>query len=96
MPLHAKPATVSFRSNPLDQRVALLGSLGFSTQYICAETGLTPCQVTYRLHKASIKRSSYRNGESPIVEAVLSTKENPLYRTIEKEVMRELKLRDLY
>jgi len=52
-------------------RCAILAGMGFSTKFIMAETGLTACQISYRLRKASIKRAEYRNGESAMAERML-------------------------
>ena len=35
------------------------------------KTGLSFCQVSYRLQKARVKRSDYRNGNGAIVRAIL-------------------------
>jgi hypothetical protein len=35
------------------------------------KTGLTACQVTYRLHKEGIKRMDYRNGDSQFSQKML-------------------------
>ena len=45
-----------------DREAARLGEKGFSTQYITQETGLSSSQVQYRLNKAGIRRSDFRNG----------------------------------
>jgi hypothetical protein len=45
---------VDFYDEVDDHRCILLASLGFSTRYICDQTGLSPSQVTYRLKKADI------------------------------------------
>lgn len=65
------PMKVSFFGQDTDMKVALMGGLGFSTRAIQKETGLTHCQILYRLNKAKIKRSDYRNGESPIAKHIL-------------------------
>jgi len=63
MKIKTKPRPVNFAGNQWDFEIALLGSLGMSTRYIQQRVGLTPCQITYRLHAARIKRADYRNGE---------------------------------
>jgi hypothetical protein len=50
-----------------------LGATGMSTRFIQNQTGLSPCQVTYRLQKFAIRRMDYRNGTSPIAQEVLKT-----------------------
>jgi hypothetical protein len=67
-----QPREVNFFGNPEDFKVALMGELGFSTQAICDHTGLTPCQVTYRLGKAQVKRANYRNGKSALAETIIN------------------------
>ncbi len=54
-------------------RCAILGGMGFSTKMICEQTGLTPCQVSYRLHKGNIKRKDYRDGHSDVAHRVMNT-----------------------
>lgn len=54
----------------------ILGAQGFSTKMIMERTGLSFCQVNYRLHKATIKRADYRNGHSDVAEQVLSRTRN--------------------
>ena len=54
-----------------DFKCAIMGSLGFSTNLIMRHTEFTPSQVGYRLRKAEIRRSDYRNGESAVAESML-------------------------
>ena len=54
-----------------DLKCAILASLGFSTKHIMEVTGLTQCQVTYRLNKAHIKRADHRNGTSDMAKRVV-------------------------
>lgn len=56
-----------------DLQCAILGGMGFSTVMITETTGLTPCQVNYRLHKAGIKRKDYRDGTSDMAHRVLNS-----------------------
>lgn len=67
-----KSRRVNFHRFEEDFEVALLGSLGLSTKYICKQTGLTPCQVTYRLMKSKVKRADYRNGTGNEARAILN------------------------
>lgn len=53
-----------------DLEVAVRGALGQSTKAIQMKTRLTPCQITYRLAKAGIKRIDYRNGETQLSRQV--------------------------
>jgi hypothetical protein len=82
-----KPRRVDFYSNADDHECAFLGSMGFSTRCIMAETNLRPGQITYRLHKAAIRRIDYRNGTSDIASLML----RHMRPTIEKELTRYLR-----
>ena len=77
--MKAKPQRVQWTSNE-DLRCAILGAMGFSTKFIAEQTGLSPCQISYRLHKGSIKRTDYRNGESAMAQRVIElvTPSNPV------------------
>lgn len=66
-----KPRRVDFAREGEDFDVALLGSLGKSTKFICNYTGLTPCQVSYRLAAGRVKRKDYRDGTSAISRKIL-------------------------
>lgn len=63
MKIKATPRRVNFAQYASDFNVALYGALGLSTIAIALKTGLTPCQVVYRLNKAQIKRADYRNAD---------------------------------
>lgn len=58
-------------ANDDELRCCMLAALGFSTQFIMQETGLTACQVAYRLNKGMVKRADYRNGGSAIAQRVM-------------------------
>lgn len=58
-------------SSDEDLQCAILGALGFSTHYIMEMTGLSACQISYRLRKGTIKRADYRNGESEMARRVM-------------------------
>lgn len=71
-----RPLTVDFLNHDNDYACALLATLGFSTALICKKTGLSPCQVSYRLQKARLSankmgRTDFRNGESPMADMVI-------------------------
>ena len=53
--MKATPRRVDFLNNRDDQ-VLVLGQLGFSTDFICAKTGLSPGQIIYRLGKGNTRR----------------------------------------
>lgn len=69
--MNTKPLRVNWTSDE-DLECAILGALGFSTKFIMERTGLTHCQVGYRLNKGSIKRKDYRDGSSAMAERVLA------------------------
>jgi hypothetical protein len=83
-----RPIRVDYENNAADHQCALLGSLGFSTKFIIAETGLTECQTTYRLHKAEIRRSDYRNG---VKDTVGGSAANLVLDLAHEQADRELK-----
>lgn len=68
--MKTKPIRVTWTSDD-ELRCAILAGMGFSTAFIMAETGLTACQISYRLRKAAIKRADYRNGGSAMAERML-------------------------
>lgn len=69
---HTKPRRVDFANLEDDFEVAMLGSLGKSTKFIAKYTGLSPCQVTYRLSRGRIKRRDYRDGTSGVSKEILN------------------------
>jgi hypothetical protein len=81
-----KPRRVDFFTNDSDYECAFLGSMGFSTRCIEAHTSLTPGQITYRLHKATIRRIDYRDGASDVASIML----RHMRPAVEKEVTRYL------
>lgn len=64
---------VNFTGNEDDFTVAMMGALGFGTHAIQEKTGLTFCQVTYRLNMGGIKRADYRRGSSRVAKHALHT-----------------------
>jgi hypothetical protein len=84
-PPAAIPRQVDFFDKKDDHACALYASMGFSTRFICEQTGLTKCQVTYRIQKAGLtikngtSRMDFRNGKSPFAMTFLaSMKENDI------------------
>lgn len=65
-----KPIRVKWQSDE-DLQCAILGAMGFSTKFIGETTGLSNCQITYRLSKGRIKRADYRNGESEMAQRII-------------------------
>lgn len=63
-PAPARPLTVDFELNDLDQEIALLGDAGWHAKAIAAEVQVTVSQVHYRLGLAGVKLKNYRNGKS--------------------------------
>ena len=93
--VHAQPRRVRFNQNISDRHVAILGEIGMSTAFIAHETGLTECQVIYRLAKAQIRRRDYRNGNSAVADLIVgnvirSGADSKLVREIEAQVKKEL------
>jgi len=78
--------TITFKL-PDDLECAFLGEMGQSTKAIVEGTGLTPCQVNYRLHKAGIKRSEFRNGRSEIAQKLISLARTPLKPGLDKSLV---------
>jgi hypothetical protein len=74
-------AQVDFLRNRHDLQVLILGELGFSTAFIESRTGLTPCQVTYRLGRRGVRRATYRNGGGAAI-FVLSAAERHIARQV--------------
>ena len=76
--LKRRPRRVDFYERKDDHECALLAAMGMSTSYIMAKTGLSACQVTYRIGLAGFttangcSRMDYRNGKSPFASYVLS------------------------
>lgn len=64
-------AEVDFLHNAKDLEAAVLASMGFSTDFIQAKTGLSPGQIGYRLKRAGVKRAEYRSGNSALARMVL-------------------------
>lgn len=65
------PKKVNFTRNDSDFEAVLLAKYGFSTRHITSYTGLSSCQVSYRLRRAQTKRSDYRNGESGEAQRIM-------------------------
>lgn len=83
---------ITFRDDA-DARAVALASLGMSNTLIMGETGLTSCQVTYRLHKAKELtkarhgyRVSWRSGESTVAARVIGDWELILKREIQRSI----------
>lgn len=66
----AKPRKVDWDLKS-DFECAHLGSLGYSTKMIAAETGLSNHQINYRLNKSGVRRTDYRNGNSRYAKIVM-------------------------
>lgn len=87
------PRRVDFLAEPADFKVALLGALGKSTLCIVGATKLTPCQVSYRLAKARIKRTDYRNGTGDYDRLIYNSVEEDLTKVLRRELERQFKRR---
>jgi hypothetical protein len=60
--------TITFAPQSIEIEVVVRGELGHYTRAISRATGLTESQVQYRLTKANVKRSDYRDGTSWIAK----------------------------
>jgi hypothetical protein len=85
-----KPIKVRWE-DPTQMLVARLGSLGRTTRSICIATGFTPCQVTYRLAAAGIKRMDWRDGSSPIAKYAEQAAGEYLDNILRAKLIRHLK-----
>lgn len=66
------PKRITFSDQQGDEVLVLvLGELGLFSRAIAEKTGLTLCQVNYRLNRAGITRRSYRDGSSQTVSTVI-------------------------
>jgi hypothetical protein len=80
-------ARVDFTRNQEDFQAALLGALGFSSTFIQSRTGLSVCQIGYRLGLVGIKRAEYRNGNSEVASYMLEmATRNGVRRLVQNEV----------
>lgn len=61
---------VDFIFNGRDQKVVLLGMLGFSFGHISAQTGYKGTQVAYRLKLAKVKLGDYREGRNHAAKSI--------------------------
>ncbi len=68
--MSTKPRAVNWQDTESLQ-CGMLASWGMSTKKIMEDTGLTACQVSYRLKLAGIKRADYRNGTSAMSRLVI-------------------------
>lgn len=82
-----KPMRVQWASGE-DINCAILAGMGFSTKMIMEQTGLTACQISYRLHKGRIFRRDYRDGNSDVAQRMMNTAN----RMTHKEIRGLLKL----
>ena len=82
---------VDFINRRQDFQCLLLGSLGMSTRYICRKTGLTHCQIQYRLAKNGTKRIDYRNGENESASLVMAAASVSVARAIKRKLVGERK-----
>lgn len=70
-----------------DLEVAVLGAIGISTNAISHKVRMTPGQVNYRLQKAKIKRSDYRNGISTAYSMVLEAMEDDIAHDLHSQLV---------
>jgi len=70
--MKTKPIRVTWTSDD-ELQCAILAGMGFSTKLITEQTGLTACQVSYRLHKGQIYRKDYRDGSSDVAQRMMNS-----------------------
>lgn len=75
-----------------DFQCVVLAGLGFSTELISQKTGLSHGQVIYRIKKANVKRSDYRDGGSRIAARVISGSKEYAEAEMQRQLKRELGL----
>lgn len=85
-----RPIPVNW-GDPNQMTVARLGSLGRTTKSICRATGFTPCQVTYRLAAAGIKRMDWRDGSSPVAKFAEQSSADYLDQILRQKLLRHHK-----
>ena len=66
-----KPRRVDFDIYKEDFDAAMLGALGMSSRFIESRTSLSHGKIAYRLKKAHVRRSDYRDGTSVFARIVL-------------------------
>lgn len=68
--MSATPRRVTWLDDD-DLRCVFYAKMGFATQMISENTGLTTSQVAYRLRRARVYRKDYRNGSSDMAQRVI-------------------------
>lgn len=82
---------VDFVNKKKDRECAILGAMGFSTNYILSKTGLeTGGRVQYRLRKAGIVRAEFRNGQSPFARIVLRNAHDQIDAELESHLLQKI------
>jgi hypothetical protein len=76
-----KPMRVQWTSDE-DIRCAILAGMGFSTKMIMEQTGLTACQISYRLHKGRIYRKDYRDGTSDVAQSMINVTQKMKHKAV--------------
>lgn len=77
-------AQVNFNTNEDDRQCALLGALGFTSNFIRKSTGLTFGQIGYRLKRAGVVRADYRNGLSKPATMVIRAVHETMNRRLDQ------------
>lgn len=88
--LKTTPRRVDLLNDPADFQCAALGAQGFSTKFLMERTGLSACQVTYRLHAASVRRCDYRNGHSQVAKALLKQTQDTVDKIVAKHLRHKI------
>ncbi len=95
----SKSRRVDLLGNDTDFTAYVMGQMGQSNRSVQDRVELSNGQISYRLRKASTKRSDFRDGTSPIarklISAVLQGKEvEPM--VIHNMAVRELEKKDVW
>lgn len=94
IPVKARP--VDFFEQHTDHDCALYAAMGFSTKFIAEKTGLSDCQIGYRIAKAGLttengtSRMDFRNGTSPFCRPLLSAARRFVDQDLKKHLQKHL------
>lgn len=74
-----------------DHECAYYASVGMSTRFITAKTGLTGGRITYRVKKFNISRMDFRNGQSTFAKIMLRNMNPIIINELNAHLKRALK-----
>lgn len=88
--------------NDIDAEACALAKLGVGNKAIARHTGLTECQITYRLSKLKRLegqddgyRVQWRNGNSPVAKRIIADMQQVLVLDIQRNVTPRLIVKDV-